>query len=234
MRKFTPQVGRIVGWNVYVGSTARNVHDGLAHIIVHERPDAIAVQEVSGDIPTLRRVAKTYGYRLIVGKRAKGLLAGQESQSTAILVRKGVSITSWGVFKMAHTWKGPKRGLNRPGRTFPTAVIGRPRIRLTGIHMPTGKNTKANRTAWNETIAQLRVRADRWRKRSVWLGDWNNPWRDHSPESVQAFADSIGAKVYHDEGRIDYAVARGFKNVRVRTGRYLNSDHRYFVVDLEW
>ena len=234
MRTLSKRIESIACWNVYIGQTDRETYLGLVTIITKHHPDAIALQEASDSIDVIKTVGRLYGYRVLVGKRAKGVIAGQESQSTVLLIRDDKPISRWGTMRMRLKWKGPKRGLIRDGRTFPPAVPGSPAIRITPIHMPTGKNSKRNGPAWRETIATLRNRAKRWRKRSVWLGDWNNHFADRAADSVRAFAKAVGGRIVRDDGSVDYAVVRGALEASMETYQYLGSDHRYFILTVRW
>lgn len=229
----TLRVDKIVSWNVHVSQDAADVRRQLRDLLADEDPEMAAVQEVSGDVPTLRGL-KAVGYRVLIGRRAKGVLAGQESQSTALLAKHGVGVAAWTTFRMLRTWRGPKRGLRRPGRTFVTAVVGSPKIRVTAVHGVTGKNTAANRPAWRETMATLTRKAKVWRRRAVWIGDWNDPHGDFSVDSVRAFARRVGGTVVHDESRLDYAVVRGFRSARLVSKTRRGSDHRVVVLHLDY
>lgn len=226
------KVKTIVSWNVYVGSTSKNVEKGIRTIIQRHRPEVLALQEISGDIKMLSALAKELGYNFLVSKRAAGAMAGIESQSTGMFVHKAVPLTTWSALRMKLTWLGPVRRLQRPGRTFITANAGGTQV--TALHMPTGRGTKRNQPAWTESIQKLLSLAKRAETASrpfVLIGDWNVAKNDKSTGSAQALAKRIGGAVVAGSGKIDYAVTRGVR-AKGFTGDKLGSDHNYFVLTL--
>lgn len=229
------RVKRIVTWNVYVGNTPKNVERGIRRIVERHSPEEIFLQEASGDVPLIKELAKELGYRVCVGKRAEpySSLAGQESQSSLILVSKRVRLWSWIAFKLRRSWIGPKRKIRRPGRTLVAATAGG--IRAIVFHGPTGKDG-ANREAWNEATDRLERAANHPASKVRPLvigGDNNDKWTDEGRRSMHALASRIGAKLVHAEPKIDYFLVRGVE-ARARAGTKLGSDHVYVVLDLYW
>lgn len=223
----------LVTWNVYVGSSPVTVAKGLRTIVRRHNPDVIALQEVSGDIPLLRRLAHQLGYRLLVGKRAEGKLAGQESQSSALLIHRRIAISRWSAFRMRLSWIGPIHKLKRSGRTFVQAVAGG--IRVVVFHGPTD-GFGVNKAAWRETINRMKRLAANPAsigRPLVILGDTNSRWTDRRENSMRDFAKDIGGQVVHAAPYIDYAVVRGIE-AKAFTGDKLGSDHKYVVIKLRW
>lgn len=229
------RVRTIASWNVHVAQDAAGVRKGLEAIIARHDPDVIALQEVYGDVAVLRALGQRRGYRVLIGKRAKPYrsVAGQESQSSALLVHERIPMRSWWPIRLKRAWIGPKHGLRRPGRTFVSAIVGG--LVVSVVHMPTNRRSAKNKPAWRESIARLvgQARTQGRRRPIVQLGDWNDRHTSNDGDSVRAYAKRIGATVVHGAAPIDYAVVRGIR-AKVQTGDRLGSDHRYFILALDW
>lgn len=228
----TPVVNKplMLSWNVLTGRKAAQVRKEITSLIqANHRPKFVALQEVSTYRAPLRNVATSLRYKRFqpnhAGPKAKGVDA-RESGSTALLVRNGVPIREHGVIRCEATWLGPWHRRVREGRVFPWVVAkiaGRWTL-VVAVHMPTGKNSKANEAAWDESIMRVERLAKEKGLPYLIIGDWNDRWTSTDKRSPDALAKRTGGKVLHTNTNIDYALVKG-QSLRMNKGSKRGSDH---------
>lgn len=227
-------VSKIFGlsWNLKTGRPPSTVRKELSSLIRHNaKPPFVSLQEGRTYRLAITLMARALGYVPFQpkddGPKAKGIKT-RESGSTVLMVRKDIKVRTSGALRGTKAWAGPlHQGNIHEGRVLPWAVI-----LLDGVwtlviatHMPTGRTTTAmNRAAWDETWAQIHDLVVSKGHPFILIGDWNDPWMNVGPRSIQALAKALGGAVVHTDAPIDYAVVGGHKTVVTKAGER-GSDH---------
>lgn len=224
------RIETIATWNGYVGRPGKELARDLDRWLGKFEPHLGNLQEMSRALPAIRPVLRHHGYTL----HRKAVL-GVEGRSTLLIARHDVPVHRSGGIVVDVPWKGPKMGIQHPGRVFPTVAAGDALIRDVSVHMPPGQ--VRNRKAYAASLAALEQRADRWKAPFVLMGDWNGSHGQRGPLSPHALAERIGARVVHDgnDARIDFALVRGFAAADYEThGRYGSDTHRLGLLHLAY
>jgi exonuclease III len=235
------QTINVIGtWNVWNENSADRVADGVKKMSSKHGCDVIVLQEVSGFIGRLRKVALNLGFFLHVMKMGK--MRGidlAEARSTVILRGLWIPLIASGFIRIVTKWIGPKARIIRPGRTFPRIKAGKPGIQIVGFHGNTGRfRFKRNRRSWQETLNKLDKRVVKWKKRGVRfviIGDTNDRRSNRDLESLWAFARKHGLDLVHDEATIDYSLCWGFASTHYESFTKMGSDdHRYGILTVTY
>lgn len=227
-------------WNAYNHNTVKKVVHGISHMVEQHDPDLISLQEMSPFVKPTRRVAKTLGLAThVMAKKEKRGMVREEAQSTILLRNKQIPLWNKGFIKIKGKWRGPKLGLMRPGRVFPTLAVGEPKTRVTAIHGTTGRRRfRKNELTWEEFLRKLDKRVTRWKTkglRIIIIGDTNDPWTNRDPDSLRKFCKKHDLRLVHDEAKLDYALVWGFKGADYQSYKKMGSDtHRYGVLTLSY
>lgn len=192
------------------------------------RPPVIGLIECGGNWRVVERIARRRGYRIITG-------VGDEGSSSALLVRRDVTLIDSGVIRTRAVWVGPK-GKKHDGRGFPWATYkldGRVRTTVV-VHVPWDPAGR-NEQAWHACRDALIRFAS---KRLGFLeleGDWNLSARS---EEIRRLAQQLGGRVIHTGDALMFAIVRQAKvaqldrvihvtgDAKTREG----SDHPYAVL----
>lgn len=224
------RIETIATWNGYVGRSGKDFARDLDRWLNRYEPHLGNLQECSRGLRYVRPVLRDRGYTL----HRKPVL-GVEGRSTLLIARHDVPVHASGGIVVDVPWKGPKMGIQHPGRVFPTVKAGAVPIRDVSVHLPPGQ--VKNRKAYAASLTALEHRADRWTVPLVLMGDWNGSHGQRGPLSPRALAKRIGARVVHDgnDARIDFALVRGFADAVYEThGRYGSDTHRLGLLHLAY
>lgn len=205
---------RVVFHNLRVNRPRPLVGREVAQLVEDtSRPDVVAVSEAWQYADEL---AKVPGYRYFA---RRGASPGE--RDAGLLVRRGASVTRFGLVRTRTTWprsKGP--GQHWP-RSFPWADVEG--VRVVAVHFP--RNLRANRLAVAECWARLVMLVVRTRGPVLLVGDTNQPMRARGVFTPYSLARTIGGSL-HGVG-IMQAIGRGVevRRVRLLEDQQRGSDH---------